>query len=367
MWNVVDGFKPTMIMVLVQTIFAGANVFYKLVDNDGMNLKILMAYRLLFASAFMIPLALYVERGALAQNLYVMSLALTSASFAAAMTNLIPPITYIMAITLRLEEFGWRTATGKAKVMGTLVALGGAMILTFYKGPQINMSTNVNLVHTSQAPGPVAAPAHKSGQMILGSLLSLGCCISYALWLILQAKMAERYPCPYSATALTVFFGSFQGAIFAICTQSSWSQWKLGWNIGLLTIAYTGIVASGLMFTMVAWCVRKRGPLFVSVFNPLGLVLVTLVGSLLLDENLYLGSIVGAVLIVCGLYLVNEQTSPPPSLSEFIKPEGSPIGVENDVHPIGQDMYGVNNTDDESEDTDENGDKSDETGEDIDD
>ncbi|KAM7463349.1 hypothetical protein LguiA_031470 [Lonicera macranthoides] len=265
MWNVVDGFKPTMIMVLVQTIFAGANVFYKLVDNDGMNLKILMAYRLLFASAFMIPLALYVER---------------------------------------LEEFGWRTATGKAKVMGTLVALGGAMILTFYKGPQINMSTNVNLVHTSQAPGPVAAPAHKSGQMILGSLLSLGCCISYALWLILQAKMAERYPCPYSATALTVFFGSFQGAIFAICTQSSWSQWKLGWNIGLLTIAYTGIVASGLMFTMVAWCVRKRGPLFVSVFNPLGLVLVTLVGSLLLDENLYLGSIVGAVLIVCGLYLV---------------------------------------------------------------
>lgn len=49
-------------MVLVQTMFAGANIFYKLAANDGMNVKILVAYRFLFASAFMIPLALYVER-----------------------------------------------------------------------------------------------------------------------------------------------------------------------------------------------------------------------------------------------------------------------------------------------------------------
>ncbi|KAM7470422.1 hypothetical protein LguiA_008605 [Lonicera macranthoides] len=324
MGNMVHGFKPTLIMVLVQTMFAGANVFFKLAANDGMNLRILVAYRFLFASAFMIPLALYVERkkrpkmtrivlvqaffcgllgGVLAQNMYVMSLALTSASFASAMTNLIPAITFIMAIIFRLEKLGWRTAAGKAKVLGTLVGLGGAMILTFYKGPRINLSTNVDLLHKSQTPGHVA-PTHKSGQMLLGSLLSLGSCICYALWLILQAKMAERYPCPYSTTALMVFFGSFQGVIFAICTQSNWSQWQLGWNIRLLTVAYTGIVASGLMFTLVAWCVHMRGPLFVSVFNPLMLVLVTIAGTLVLDEKLHLGSIIGAVLIVCGLYVV---------------------------------------------------------------
>jgi drug/metabolite transporter (DMT)-like permease len=48
-------------------------------------------------------------------------------------------------------------------------------------------------------------------------------------------------------------------------------------------------VGSGLMVTLIAWCVRMRGPLFVSVFNPLMLVLVAIMSSLLLDEKLHLG------------------------------------------------------------------------------
>lgn len=48
-------------------------------------------------------------------------------------------------------------------------------------------------------------------------------------------------------------------------------------------------MTSGLMVIVTAWCVRMRGPMFVSVFNPLSLVLVAIAGSLLLDENLYAG------------------------------------------------------------------------------
>jgi len=50
-----------------------------------------------------------------------------------------------------------------------------------------------------------------------------------------------------------------------------------------------GIVGSGLMVTLMSWVVRMKGPLFVSIFNPLMLVLVALAGSLLLEEKLYLG------------------------------------------------------------------------------
>lgn len=50
-----------------------------------------------------------------------------------------------------------------------------------------------------------------------------------------------------------------------------------------------GILASGIMWAFIMSCVRMRGPLFVSVFNPLLLVLVALAGSLLLDEKLHLG------------------------------------------------------------------------------
>ncbi|KAK7852256.1 wat1-related protein [Quercus suber] len=49
-------------MVVVQFAFAGVNVFYKLAVNDGMNLRVIVAYRFLFASAFIAPLAFVLER-----------------------------------------------------------------------------------------------------------------------------------------------------------------------------------------------------------------------------------------------------------------------------------------------------------------
>lgn len=60
--NAVQGLKPTLLMVLVQIAFAGVNVLYKLAVNDGMNLRVVVAYRFVFATAFIAPLALIVER-----------------------------------------------------------------------------------------------------------------------------------------------------------------------------------------------------------------------------------------------------------------------------------------------------------------
>lgn len=51
--------------------------------------------------------------------------------------------------------------------------------------------------------------------------------------------MAERYPCPYSITALMATMAAIQGVVFALCTERDWNQWKLGWNIRLLTVAYS--------------------------------------------------------------------------------------------------------------------------------
>lgn len=61
-WNALHGMKAPLIMVVVQTAFAGVNVFYKLAANDGMSLRVIVAYRFLFATAFMVPLALLFER-----------------------------------------------------------------------------------------------------------------------------------------------------------------------------------------------------------------------------------------------------------------------------------------------------------------
>ncbi|XP_050157141.1 WAT1-related protein At1g25270-like isoform X2 [Malus sylvestris] len=267
--NALHGLKPVLLMVVVQFAFAGVNVLYKLAANDGMNLRILVAYRFIFATAFILPIALFIERksrpkltwmvllqgflsglfgGSLSQNLYIESLALTSATFASAIVQLTPAITFILAITFRLENLSLRSPAGKAKMLGTLMGIGGAMLLTFYKGVEFNIwSTHVDLLHSHLA----SSPHTDSGNRLLGCLLALGSCFCYATWLIIQ-----------------------------------------------------GTMATGLSVTFIALCIRMRGPLFVSVFNPLMLVLVAIVGSLALDEKLHLGSVLGAVLIVIGLYAV---------------------------------------------------------------
>ncbi|XP_062079522.1 WAT1-related protein At1g25270-like [Humulus lupulus] len=319
--------KPALMMVVVQIVFAGVNVFYKLAANDGMNLKIIIAYRFVFSTAFILPLAFFIERrirpkltwmilfqaflcglfgGSLAQNLYIASLDVTSVTFASAMNNLIPVITFILAVSFRLEKLNLGSSSGKAKVLGTLLGIGGAMLLTFYKGIQVNIwSTHVDLLkHGQHQQSHVASPKDDFGNPVLGCLLSVGSCTSYSLWLIVQAKMTKIYPCYYSSTALMSLMGLIQTAVYALWTERDLNQWKLGWNIRLLSVAYTGVTASGLGVILIAWCVHMRGPVFVSVFNPLMLVLVAIAGSLILDEKLHLGSVLGAVLIVFGLYLV---------------------------------------------------------------
>ena len=65
-----------------------------------------------------------------------------------------------------------------------------------------------------------------------------------------------------------------------------------------------GILASDIALVIMAWCVKQRGPLFVSMFSPLMLLMVAVLSSLLLGEKLRLGTALDAVLIVMGLYAV---------------------------------------------------------------
>nr|GMD08853.1 WAT1-related protein At1g25270-like [Ipomoea batatas]GMD10065.1 WAT1-related protein At1g25270-like [Ipomoea batatas] len=84
--------------------------------------------------------------------------------------------------------------------------------------------------------------------------------------------------------------GTVQSFVYSVCTVRDWNEWKLGWNVRLFVVAYAGIVGSGLMFSLIAWCVRKKGPVFVSIFNPLMLIMVAIAGSLFLDEKIHLGT-----------------------------------------------------------------------------
>nr|CAB3485809.1 unnamed protein product [Digitaria exilis] len=289
-----DLVKPVVAMVSFQAVFAGLNIFYKLA-------VVLVAYRYIFASAFLAPLAYFVERGTVAQNLYIAGMKATTATFATATTNLLPAVTFLLALAFRYERLSIRTLPGQAKVAGTLLGIGGAMLLTFYKGVDVTpWHSHVNLL-AHHAVSDAAA----SSNYAMGSLLCVGSCFFYAFWLVIQTKLSNEYPFHYSSTALMCAMASLQSTAFALCFDRDYAgQWRLRLGVRLLSVVYAGVMASGVMLVVMSWCVKKRGPLFVSVFNPLMLLVVAVLGSLLLGEKLHLGTALGAVFIVMGLYSV---------------------------------------------------------------
>ncbi|XP_047182093.1 uncharacterized protein LOC124848461 [Vigna umbellata] len=54
--------KAYILMVFVQIAYAAVNIIYKLAINDGMSMRVVTAYRLLFASLFTVPVALIYDR-----------------------------------------------------------------------------------------------------------------------------------------------------------------------------------------------------------------------------------------------------------------------------------------------------------------
>ncbi|CAG7893051.1 unnamed protein product [Brassica rapa] len=321
--------KAITAMVVVQIATAVLNILFKLAVVDGMEPRVLVAYRLFFATLFMIPLSLIFQRlekrpeftwnllllallsgllGAVLPSIFTITgLALTSATFASAAAVLTPLITFVLAAFLRqvMESVRFGTREGKAKVFGTLFGVGGALIFIFYRGKDIHMwSTHVDLMNKSHDFSRDASH-HIS---ILGALFVFGGNFSYAFWLLLQAsffvKVGKQFGGAYWNATLMNLTGSVVAVIIALCWNCDLKEWKLGWNIRLFTIAYASIVMSGMVIAVNAWCVESRGPLFVSVFSPVALVVVALVGSFILNETLHVGSIIGTVIIVGGLYLV---------------------------------------------------------------
>ena len=70
------------------------------------------------------------------------------------------------------------------------------------------------------------------------------------------------------------------------------------------TIYMQGFIASGVAFAVQIWCTDHGGPVFMAVYQSVQTLVVAIMASLTLGEKFYLGGIIGAALIITGLYLV---------------------------------------------------------------
>ncbi|KAG6571363.1 WAT1-related protein, partial [Cucurbita argyrosperma subsp. sororia] len=65
-----------------------------------------------------------------------------------------------------------------------------------------------------------------------------------------------------------------------------------------------GIVATGVTYSLQTWVIKKKGPVFLAMSTPIILVITTISSAVLLGESISLGSGIGGLLLIGGLYSV---------------------------------------------------------------
>ncbi|KAJ6769105.1 WAT1-RELATED PROTEIN [Salix koriyanagi] len=283
-------FKPQILMVLAQIGYTFLYFITEASFNHGMNPNVYITYRHIVSGVVMFPFAYFLERKqrpkltlalfveifilsllgvGLTLNMYFVSMSYTSPTFVASMVNTIASLTFVIAVVLRLEVLDLRNPRGIAKVLGTLGTTG-----------------------------------NNQESWLKGSILTVASCITWSIWYIMQAFTLKRYPAPLSLTTWMSFVGAVQSAVFTGIVHHKRAAWTIGFDIDFWSLVYGGIVVSGLIIYVQLWCTEEKGPVFVTMFNPLSTILVAILAYFVLGEKLYLGSILGAVIVIIGLYLL---------------------------------------------------------------
>ncbi|KAK2388168.1 nodulin MtN21 /EamA transporter family protein [Trifolium repens] len=314
--------KPYLAILSLQFGYSGMYIITMVSFKHGMSHWILSVYRHVVAAIIITPFALVLERKirpkmtlpiflrivalgflepVLDQNLYNMGMKMTSTTFASATVNVLPAITFIMALTFRLESVNWKKFHSVAKVIGTVITVSGAMVMTLYKGPAFQIIKGGGAIDHH---GGAANDEPSDQNWVMGTVMLISSCCSWAGFFILQSFTLKKYPAELSLTAWICLMGIIEGSIASLIFERDMSVWIIGWDSRLLACVYSGVICSGMAYYVQGVVTRERGPVFVTSFSPLCMIITAALGSLVLAEQVHLGSILGAIVIVTGLYTV---------------------------------------------------------------
>ncbi|XP_052884702.1 WAT1-related protein At5g40240-like isoform X2 [Gossypium arboreum] len=267
---------PFVGMVMVILAQVSSMVITKAAMSSGVDKYVLIVYSNALSSLILLPCSFVFHRsvhlpwnssnlcilifllsliGCIGQLCGYAGIEYSSPAMATAMLNLVPAFTFILAIVCRMEKHKWRSTSSQAKVLGTTISIAGAFVVTFYKGPTI-----LRLPHQLLSSPQI--------NWILGGLLLAVEAFINSAWYVIQDL----------------------------------SAWKLKPNIGLVAILYSAIVATTFRISLCSWCLWKVGPLYVSMFKPLATIFAAVMGIVFLGDDLSLGRVIGAIIIVSGFY-----------------------------------------------------------------
>ncbi|PKA49988.1 WAT1-related protein [Apostasia shenzhenica] len=185
-----------------------------------------------------------------------------------------------------------------------------------------------------------------SWSLIEGTSMILVSCISWSFFLILQSNALESYPAKLSLTTLICCVGAVTNtAIALVVERANFSSWAVGWDERLFAPLYSGVVCSGLSYYILGMVMKEKGPVFASAFSPLSLIITFILGSIILAEQINLGMVLGAAIMLTGLYSLllgktKDHVNPtqPKEDANVAEPKSPTAALDHDVEQVAIDI-----------------------------
>ncbi|XP_076897457.1 WAT1-related protein At5g40240-like [Bidens hawaiensis] len=319
-WSWMDDVVPFVAMLMITSLDMAALTIVKSAMNDGLDSIIYVIYHGALGTLILLPFFSFhvlrnVDRPPLtlrilfrffvlglfgicfAEELWYVGVDYSSPTMASVIGNLSPGVIFLIAVLFRMEKIDLRSSSSVAKLIGTTTAVSGAMVYTFYQEP--------TLIHTTGSPSsPNQLFFFQPSKWTLGGLIIATGGTFACVWLVLQTATAREYPDQQTIVFFYNLFGTIQCiALFPFLGRDR-SAWILQRGIMVTAIIIGGVYSVVVRRSVLTWCLWKKGPVFTSMFSPLSIVLGVIMGVTFLGESIHLGSVIGAIIIAVGFYMV---------------------------------------------------------------
>ncbi|OIW10363.1 hypothetical protein TanjilG_28114 [Lupinus angustifolius] len=310
-------------LIGVQFVYAGNAVLLSYLMSLGLNSLTIVIFCSFATFLVLLPVASYYERSiwpkkfrfklfiqilllsfggvTLFQSLILKGINLTSPAMGTAMPNLAPGLIFIIAWTLRLEKVDLSCTYSKAKIIGTLLCVLGALTMSLMSSISISAPNKETTFQLSSPPPNILLDKQK----IIGCFYLLAAVLIFSSSIVLQAFILGDFPAPMSLCATTSLFGAFMTATAQLLQdhefKTSWPLMSVGEVISYSLLA--GCV-SGICLSFHGWALKKRGPVLVSMFSPIGTLCSVILSYFTLGDTITIGSFAGMILMFSGLYFV---------------------------------------------------------------
>ncbi|XP_071694654.1 WAT1-related protein At5g40240-like [Rutidosis leptorrhynchoides] len=317
-WSWTDDVLPFVAMLMLIFFDTGVLTIVKAAMNDGLGSISYVVYHNALGTLILLPfLLVHMFRNAgrprltfyILFRLFILGLLglcifqivmyvgvnYSSPTLSSAITNLIPGNTFLLAATFRMEKIDIRSSSSLSKLFGTLIAICGAMVVTFYQGPQI-LQTIASPDTTNQL-----LLSQPSNWVFGGVILVIGGIIR-SIYFVLQTATTREYHDQQTIVFFYGLFGTIQCIVISPFLEPNPKAWVVKPGISLIAVVLGAVYSTVFHSNIVIWCLRKKGPVFVSMFSPFSIVTALILGVTFLGDSLHLGSIIGATIITTGFY-----------------------------------------------------------------